>query len=67
MHAFEKMEGGRFVPFFALCLFAGIRPSITNGEIMRLKPEMVNLETGVIHITAEVSKVGAQWPVRGLG
>lgn len=57
MHDVEQMEGGRFVPFFALCLFAGIRPSTTNGEIVRLKPEMVNLETGVIHVTAEVSKV----------
>jgi hypothetical protein len=27
MHHVEGIEGGRFVPFFALCLFAGIRPS----------------------------------------
>lgn len=57
MRDVEKMEGGRFVPFFALCLFAGIRPSVTNGEIMRMTPELVNLEAGVINITAEVSKV----------
>ncbi len=53
----EGLEGGRFVPFFALCLFAGIRPCVRTGEILRLKPELVNLENGVINITAEVSKV----------
>jgi len=57
MRSVEKMESGRFVPFFALCLFAGIRPSITNGEIVRMTPDLVNLDSGVINITAEVSKV----------
>jgi integrase len=53
----EGVEGGRFVPFFALCLFAGIRPCVRNGEIIRLLPEMINLEDHVINITAGVSKV----------
>lgn len=53
----EGLEGGRFVPFFALCLFGGIRPCVRTGEILRLKPEMVNVENGVINVTAEVSKV----------
>lgn len=53
----EGLDGGRYVPFFALCLFAGIRPCLRTGEILRLKPELVNLEAGVINITAEVSKV----------
>ena len=57
MHHVEGIEGGRFVPFFALCLFAGIRPCVRTGEILRLKPELVNLESGIINITAEVSKV----------
>ena len=57
MHHVEGIEGGRFAPFFALCLFAGIRPCVRTGEILRLKPELVNLESGVINITAEVSKV----------
>ena len=63
MRAVEKMQGGRFVPYFALCLFAGVRPCIKNGEITRLKPEHVNLETGIINITAEVSKVREQRPI----
>ncbi len=57
MAAVEALEGGRFVPFFALCLFAGIRPCLRTGEILRLKPEDVNLETGFIFVSADVSKV----------
>jgi len=53
----ETFEGGRWVPYFALCLFAGIRPSVPDGEIARLKPEDVCLDAGIIHIPAEVSKV----------
>ena len=45
------------VPFFALCLFAGIRPCLRTGEILRLKPEHVKLFEGVIRIDGEVSKV----------
>ena len=48
---------GQLVPFFALCLFAGIRPCVRNGEITKLKPEDINLDTGVIHVEPEVSKV----------
>lgn len=53
----EGFKGGRLVPFFALCLFAGIRPCLRTGEILRLKPEHVDLETGVIRIEPDVSKV----------
>ena len=45
------------VPFFALCLFAGIRPCLRTGEILRLKPEHVKLKEGIIRIDGEVSKV----------
>ncbi len=45
------------VPFFALCLFAGIRPCLRTGEILRLKPEHVKIKEGVIRIDGEVSKV----------
>lgn len=45
------------VPFFALCLFAGIRPCLRTGEIFRLKPEHVRLAEGIIRIDGEVSKV----------
>jgi len=45
------------VPFFALCLFAGIRPCLRTGEILRLQPAHVKLDAGMIRIGAEVSKV----------
>ncbi|MBW8782587.1 MAG: site-specific integrase [Verrucomicrobia bacterium] len=53
----ETYQRGRLVPFFALCLFAGIRPCLRTGEILRLKPEHVRLDTGVIRIEPDVSKV----------
>jgi integrase len=53
----ETFKGGAFVPYFALCLFAGIRPSVLCGEIAKLRPEHVRLDTGVIHIEPDVSKV----------
>jgi integrase len=45
------------IPFFALCLFAGIRPCVRRGEILKLQPQHVRLDTGVIHIEPDVSKV----------
>src|SRR5690606_1076454 len=57
MEHFEEFEGGRWVPYFALCLFAGIRPGVPDGEITKIKPEDVNLETGIIAISADASKV----------
>jgi hypothetical protein len=57
MTAVEGYRGGCMVPFFALCLFAGIRPCLRTGEILKLRPEHVRLDTGVIHIEPEVSKV----------
>lgn len=57
MEYFETFEDGRWVPYFALCLFAGIRPGVPDGEITKLKPEDVSLDTGLIHVSADVSKV----------
>jgi integrase len=57
MEYFETFEGGRWIPYFALCLFAGIRPCALEGEIAKLQPCAINLESGMISITAEVSKV----------
>jgi integrase len=57
MDFMETYDGGRWVPYFALCLFAGIRPGVPHGEITKFKPDAVNLEEGVIYISAEVSKV----------
>jgi integrase len=53
----ERFHGGAMVPYFVLCLFAGIRPCIRFGEISRLNAESVRLDTGIIHIEPEVSKV----------
>jgi integrase len=53
----ETYRTGALVPFFALCLFAGIRPCVRTGEILKLRPEHVRVDTGVIHIEPEVSKV----------
>jgi integrase len=57
MDHFEAFEGGRWVPYFALCLFAGIRPGVPHGEITKLKADAVNLEAGMIFVSADVSKV----------
>jgi integrase len=53
----ETFRDGELVPYFALCLFAGIRPCVLCGEITRLQPEKVRLDVGVIHIEPEVAKV----------
>ena len=53
----EGYAGGQFVPYFALCLFAGIRPCLVSGEISKLKPEHVRLDAGIIQIGAEISQV----------
>ena len=53
----ETFESGALIPYFAICLFAGIRPCIRFGEISRLQVSSIRLDTGVIHIAPDVSKV----------
>ncbi len=53
----ETHDGGIWVPYFALCLFAGIRPGVPHGEISKLESAAVDLAAGVIHISPGVSKV----------
>ena len=53
----ENERQGALVPFIALCLFAGIRPDPYVGEISKLESKHVRLDTGVILIEPEVSKV----------
>lgn len=60
----EKRKPGCLVPYFAICLFAGLRPDWRDGEILKLgeSPDLEKLfsrEMGVIRITPEISKVGA--------
>jgi hypothetical protein len=53
----ENERQGALVPFIALCLFAGIRPDPYVGEIAKLDSKDVRLDTGVILVEPEVSKV----------
>jgi integrase len=53
----EKEHGARAVTYFALCLFAGIRPDWRDGEISKLTPAHVHLDRSVIVIPPEVSKI----------
>jgi integrase len=53
----ENESHGALIPFIALCLFAGIRPDPYVGEIAKLEPKHVRVDTGVILIEPEVSKV----------
>ena len=56
---FEWLEANapEIVPAFALMTFAGVRPCQKTGEIFKLSPELVNVETGILTITPEISKV----------
>lgn len=57
MEHFEGFEGGRWVPYFALCLFAGIRPGVPDGEISKIRPDAVDLIAKTVFVSAEVSKI----------
>ncbi|MFA6959738.1 MAG: hypothetical protein WC205_03185 [Opitutaceae bacterium] len=66
--AFVEEHYPATVPFFALCLFAGIRPCLLTGEILRLQPSHVKTETNVIRIDGEVSthiRIKLKVPARG--
>ena len=56
-----KHPAGCLVPYFALATFAGLRPSIPDGEICKLAAEkdvlaFVKLDLGVIKISPRISK-----------
>ncbi len=58
----RKLPKGCLVPYFSICLFAGLRPSVLNGEIMKLAqlPDLekaVDVALGSIRISPEISKV----------
>jgi hypothetical protein len=55
--AFAEEHYASAVPFFALCLFAGIRPCLRTCEILQLPAEHVKLDASIISIDAKVSKV----------
>jgi integrase len=55
LRAAQKVRGGETVPYIAVCLFAGIRPS----EASRLTWDQVNLDDGEIRLEANQTKTGA--------
>lgn len=60
----SKFEAGFLVPFFALTLFAGIRPDWKDGEISKIRPKDIDLSTGVIRIEPEVSKINEKRTIK---
>jgi hypothetical protein len=59
----QKARPGYLVPYFALCLFAGIRPTVPRGEAWKLGKlcpaelaRAIDLPNGVIRIDPAVSK-----------
>jgi hypothetical protein len=75
-----KPPPGFLAPYFALTLFAGLRPSVPDGEACKLglNPDpyrYIDQAMGVIRITPEVAKTNsvrratiqsnlAEWPIR---
>jgi integrase len=55
---------GCMVPYYALALFAGIRPDWKDGEIGKLRPQDIRMDTGVILIEPEVSKVNEKRTIK---
>lgn len=52
---------GFLVPYFSLALFAGVRPAINGGELVRIgqlkdNTRTIDLNTGVIRITPDIAK-----------
>jgi integrase len=55
---------GCMVPYYTLALFAGIRPDYKDGEITKLRPKDIRLDTGVILIEPEASKVNEKRSIK---
>lgn len=58
----SKLPAGCLVPYFALCLFAGLRPAVPHGEVWKISRQqepgkLVDVALGVIRVAPEVSKV----------
>jgi integrase len=57
-------EPGCMVPYYALTLFAGIRPDWKDGEIKKLQAKDFRFDTGVIIIEPEASKVNEKRTIK---
>jgi hypothetical protein len=58
MRYVEAFNEGALIPYFAIALFAGVRPSF-DGELRKLadKENAISLDNDVIRITPDVSKI----------
>jgi integrase len=59
-----KCRPGYLVPYFALATFAGIRPSVSNGELRKLhdladKSRVIDEQIGVIRMTPDLTKTNS--------
>lgn len=57
---------GRLAKWFALAYFAGIRPSVDNGELAKLagrEHDLINLATGRIMLPADMTKTKDSRPI----
>lgn len=50
----------QYVPFFAMALFAGIRPDLEDGELVKMTWEMIHLNDRRIVVPESVSKTGSR-------
>jgi hypothetical protein len=60
----SNQQTGFLVPYFALCLFGGLRPCVPEGEACKLGSQpnpmrFIDLGLGVIRITPEVAKTNS--------
>jgi len=58
MNFLETHQGGRLVPFFALTLFAGIRPDWKDGEISKLQAHHFVTNHHYIQLGRDITKTG---------
>jgi hypothetical protein len=63
MEYVAEFKGGRLARYFALALFAGIRP---GGELEKLAahPNLIDLNNQVVRISQAVSKTGKSRPIK---
>jgi site-specific recombinase XerD len=57
-------EAGCLVPYFAITLFAGLRPDYKEGEMGKLQPSDIRYDTNVILVEPEVSKVNERRTIK---
>ena len=65
----KPQKPGFLVPYFALATFAGLRPSVPDGEIWKIgqladASRTVDTEVGVIRISPEIAKTDFVRPVK---